>query len=465
MAFGTSVGIDGNLIAVGDPDYAKYYIPTFGGRGEVFIFKYENGSWSSQYGLVPIFDDPNHNFGESLSMNNGRLLISDPEHDSSSLSDIGSTYLFKLQPDGNYLAENGFMAVYGYGGGHFGHAVDLEDSYALIGEPYSGYGGYAYIHTFPAISAMLTATPAITPTGDTRLTWTTQNADTVTITPGIGEVGANGSMPVYIAEATSFVLTASGPDETAVAETTVTVGYPPPAATFTASPLWIRAGKTVALSWKVTDADTVTVSPEPGSTPADGKASVSPDETTTYTLTAIGPGGTTSRDVTVVVQQVPPTIAGISVAPASILLGESATLYWNAVNASSATLEPGGVSVPIDGSMTVSPDTKTTYSITVEGLDGTASADVTLKVNAPENIDLGVRTSPAPLAGAIPSAMGSSSPAATWWNHARMWHLHRPTGSVSASMRPTIVDWNGSVPWATAGPTPMKLRCPSTGTR
>ena len=76
-------------------------------------------------------------------------------------------------------------------------------------------------------------------------------------------------------------------------------------------------------------------------------------------------------------------------APASILLGESATLYWNAVNASSATLEPDGVSVPIDGSMTVSPDTETTYSITVEGLDGTASADVTLKVNAPENIDYG----------------------------------------------------------------------------
>ncbi|MCF8080227.1 MAG: carboxypeptidase regulatory-like domain-containing protein, partial [Desulfobacterales bacterium] len=390
--FGASVAIDGDMLAVGDPDYGRYQVSPHGGNGEVFVYKYENGSWNFLHELLPNEVDPYNDFGASLGLAGGNLFVGDPNYDDGAASNNGALYLIKILPDGTLESFRRIAA--GDPSSGFGASLSMGGSFALVGAPYAYSGaGAAYVQTFAAVSAQLAAAPAVTTTGDAVLSWTTQNANTVTIDPGIGAVDTNGSLPVTVPATTTFILTAGGLGETATAETTVTVGELPPSVTFAADLSWIRVGDPVELSWTATGADTVAIDPGLGGLNASGTAVVHPTETTTYSLTASGPGGTVSRQEKVLVLPSPAPSAGLSVVPASMTVGEAATLYWNAVNVDSAVLEPGGMAVAIDGSMSVSPESTTTYTILVDGPYGSASANVTLTVYAPSDIDYGLDTS------------------------------------------------------------------------
>jgi hypothetical protein len=68
---------------------------------------------------------------------------------------------------------------------------------------------------------------------------------------------------------------------------------------FTAGPDNINAGEQSQLSWNVTGAVTVSISPGIGTVGAVGTASVNPATTTTYTLTAENQAGTKTANVTV----------------------------------------------------------------------------------------------------------------------------------------------------------------------
>jgi hypothetical protein len=70
---------------------------------------------------------------------------------------------------------------------------------------------------------------------------------------------------------------------------------------FTADPATIRAGESTTLYWTVFNAATVSIDHGVGTKPAAGTASVSPDSTTTYTLTAISSTGATTTDQTTVI--------------------------------------------------------------------------------------------------------------------------------------------------------------------
>jgi sugar lactone lactonase YvrE len=76
----------------------------------------------------------------------------------------------------------------------------------------------------------------------------------------------------------------------------------PEVVSFTASPASIEEGGTSTLSWNVSNATSVNISGI-GAVTAIGTTVVHPATTTTYTLTAIGPGGTVTRTVTVAVGQ------------------------------------------------------------------------------------------------------------------------------------------------------------------
>lgn len=85
---------------------------------------------------------------------------------------------------------------------------------------------------------------------------------------------------------------------------------PPPAAaaptaTITANPMTIDKGQTTTLSWKTTDATDITIEGL-GSVPTSGVKAVNPTESTTYTLTAKGPGGSIDASVRVTVNPPPP---------------------------------------------------------------------------------------------------------------------------------------------------------------
>ncbi|MGB8477079.1 MAG: peptidoglycan-associated lipoprotein Pal [Candidatus Acidiferrum sp.] len=85
---------------------------------------------------------------------------------------------------------------------------------------------------------------------------------------------------------------------------------PPPAAKPTvslqANPSSINKGDSSTLSWTSTDATTLTISPEVGAVTAEGSTKVSPSDSTTYTITASGPGGSADSSARVTVNAPPP---------------------------------------------------------------------------------------------------------------------------------------------------------------
>src|SRR6266704_1604907 len=64
-----------------------------------------------------------------------------------------------------------------------------------------------------------------------------------------------------------------------------------PTVTLQASPTSINKGESATLSWNSTDATQLTISPEVGAVTAQGSTKVTPADSTTYAITATGPGG------------------------------------------------------------------------------------------------------------------------------------------------------------------------------
>jgi peptidoglycan-associated lipoprotein len=82
-----------------------------------------------------------------------------------------------------------------------------------------------------------------------------------------------------------------------------------PTASISASPTSIQRGQAATLTWRTTDADTAVISGI-GSVAPSGSQAVTPETSTTYSLTAKGPGGEASDSVRITVAE--PTAAGPS---------------------------------------------------------------------------------------------------------------------------------------------------------
>src|ERR1700675_4119410 len=85
---------------------------------------------------------------------------------------------------------------------------------------------------------------------------------------------------------------------------------PPPAARPTvslqANPPSINKGDSTTLTWTSTDATQLTISPDVGAVTAQGSTKVTPSDSTTYTITASGPGGSADSSARVTVAAPPP---------------------------------------------------------------------------------------------------------------------------------------------------------------
>jgi len=154
-----------------------------------------------------------------------------------------------------------------------------------------------------------------------------------------------------------------------------------PTASITAEPQAIILGGSATLSWTSTKADQVTIDPGIGEVEPSGSLIVTPQETTTYTITATNDGGTATASAQVTVY-IPPTCQ-ISVSPETITKGETATLSWTSTNAEQATIDQGIGTVPVSGSLTITPSQTTTYTINVQGPGGHAQASTTITVTNP----------------------------------------------------------------------------------
>jgi outer membrane protein OmpA-like peptidoglycan-associated protein len=145
-----------------------------------------------------------------------------------------------------------------------------------------------------------------------------------------------------------------------------TVVIAPVHATVTNATANINCGQSTNLEWTTTDAVDVSWDQSIGKVANSGSQAVSPHATTTYTLTAVGPGGTVTGTETVNVNTT--VVATLNTAPADlhyrkigdkVITDESGTLTWTTSNADSAEITPIG-KVDLNGSQTVKADpTKT----------------------------------------------------------------------------------------------------------
>ena len=176
---------------------------------------------------------------------------------------------------------------------------------------------------------------------------------------------------MWICSIYSFRLTVKDPGGLqGTSSTTVTVGNPNISISFTANPGAIARGASSTLQWNVTGATDVTIAPTVGAVAASGNTTVSPTETTTYTLTAKVGGVQQTASATVTVGASDPRILRFDATPTNINSGESSTLSWATDGATSVTISGISGALPTSGSRAVSPTQTTTYTLTATGADG-----------------------------------------------------------------------------------------------
>jgi serine/threonine-protein kinase len=154
-----------------------------------------------------------------------------------------------------------------------------------------------------SIGEFIAAAGSIQPGQATELRWQTQNASDVSIDHGVGSVSASGSQRVTPAATTTYVLTARGNGAPAQSSVTISVvALPKPSiALFTAGSDRLESGQETKLSWATQNANEVAIDQGIGNVEASGSRAVRPARSTTYVLTAKGPGGSVSESVQVAV--------------------------------------------------------------------------------------------------------------------------------------------------------------------
>jgi len=212
--------------------------------------------------------------------------------------------------------------------------------------------------------------------------WQVLNADSVTISPEIGSVAANGTRNVSPRTTTQYRLTARNRNGEVSATTTVVVEEDPPAA-FTAcsiSPMNIMSGESATITYAASNADTVSISGI-GNVGTSGTQVVTPTQTTTYTLTATNSRGPVTCNVTVqVTQGTAPRVLNFTANPSTITSGNASTLSWGVENAQTVTITSLGT-VQATGSQAVRPTTTTIYTLTATNATGSVTATTTVTVS------------------------------------------------------------------------------------
>jgi hypothetical protein len=227
---------------------------------------------------------------------------------------------------------------------------------------------------------------SIAPGQQSTLSWTTNGAATVSIS-GVGAVTLNGSTTVSPAQTTVYTLTATSSDGktvTAPVTVTVTTGTVPQIVVFVVTPSTIDPGSSAKLCWQVTGATSISILPGIGSNlNANDCATVSPSATTTYTLTATNATGQIQANATLNVGAV--RITSFTANPVtSAAAGSPVVLSWTTQNASSVVLigsELGAQTLPVNGSLTITPITNSVYTLTAYGPGGqTVSSTISVFV-------------------------------------------------------------------------------------
>jgi hypothetical protein len=155
----------------------------------------------------------------------------------------------------------------------------------------------------------------------------------------------------------------------------------PVIAEFQGDPYRVFPAENVTLSWRVRQADTVSIDNGLGDVQASGSMRLAPSATTTYTIKAVNRYGEVSKSAQVVVmnEDQPPGIF-LEVSPASLQTGKMARLEWNTSAAREVSIDNGVGSRQVSGAILVKPLTTTTYTLTAVNKAGRSSKSVTVEI-------------------------------------------------------------------------------------
>ena len=218
-------------------------------------------------------------------------------------------------PDGDYRVTSAQIRMNGtrlFGPRDFGRRVGHLDAQVTVAELNTiavelmgKKGGRMTVEVSgqdPTPEVTLEAEPDHVPWGDsTVLTWSSQRAVECEIDQGIGPVAPAGSLEVYPPGSTTYTITAFGPGGTATDSAHVDVTVPLPTVTIDTVPDSIAPGETATLQWSSEYAESCSIDQGIGEVALSGSMEVTPQDTSEYTITATGPGGTSVARATVTV--------------------------------------------------------------------------------------------------------------------------------------------------------------------
>lgn len=217
----------------------------------------------------------------------------------------------------------------------------------------------------------------------TTLQWEVTGATSVSIDPDIGTVPPSGTREVSPGSTTIYTLSAGNLMGSISKPVTITVTAAPPAITsFSPSADSIIAGQAATLAWNVAGAKSVSIEPGIGPVASNGTKSVSPGSTTTYTLTASNGAGNSTASVKIAVNiSNAPVITAFTISPSSIKSGESITLTWDVVGATSININQGIGGVASKGSIKATPTATITYTLTADNSYSSMTRAATVTVD------------------------------------------------------------------------------------
>lgn len=207
--------------------------------------------------------------------------------------------------------------------------------------------------------------------------------------------GSGSRSVTNILTTTTYTMTVSNSTGSTTRSVQVTVGDPPtPTATLCpsntsscSSTSSLPYGSNITLYWKTQYATSITSNDFTTGNQQNGNITLTnlTTDNKTYTVTATGPGGTVSANHTV---NLTPSVS-LTADNENIINGQSTTLRWSSFLATSVVSASGfNAGGQVNGSLSVSPTTTTTYSITVRDSEGNQiSSSVRINVTDDRAVD------------------------------------------------------------------------------
>ncbi len=123
--FGSSVGISNNVIIVG-----AYFAETI---GSVYVFEQEeNGEWIEVQKLDPPVGNENEQFGRSINIDHGRIIVGAPGNDLFG-ANSGSAHFFSQDERGLWSHESEIFSPEPQEDWRFGWSVSVQDESVIVG--------------------------------------------------------------------------------------------------------------------------------------------------------------------------------------------------------------------------------------------------------------------------------------------------------------------------------------------